>query len=189
MTSGDLASKLSRAIWAYLLTQGVITPADNHAEPSQAENVLPVTRIEPGEGRDGVSEQFTPGYVTFENIELILHDKAAGQPDDPYFGKELAAINRFSGIWNAMNLSTDGTTLDYTAGQITAAGQALAVDPSNGTNAQQAQVAAANADMTDFTMVKLWAGGPITPAKAEDGTFWERGMRFSTICCNSALLN
>lgn len=169
LTSGDLPSKLSRAIRAYLISQGVAQPTQCFAQPNSSDHTLPATEIESGEGGE---QHYEGGNYEF-NVEVRLFDDAVDDPAAPR-ATENAAIKRFTDTWNALNLSNDGVTLDLTAQNITAAAQAAAVAaPVN------------DGDLSDFTLIKMWADGIGDRFKDAAGTFWVQSGRFRCVCCNS----
>jgi hypothetical protein len=90
---------------------------------------------------------------------------------------------------NALMLSEDGHTLDYTARRLTTLGRALAVDESAGADEAMALRAAQNADMADFTV--LWweaAGqGAADLAGNNSGTYWQRDLQFNCVACNASI--
>lgn len=185
--NSDLSSKLNRAIRAVLLSAGAGLPTEIIAAPNSTERTLPNTDIVAGDAIpfDG------PGNWQFPSVTITLRDDAAVQP-----GETNSAVNRVSAndrltkVFNALNRSDDTHTLYYTAQQLTALGRALAVDASSGSDDTQAQDAANNADMAEFTV--LWwefvgIGSLMKVSTDSGGTFWQRDLTFSCFACNSAL--
>lgn len=182
----DLQSKINRAVRAVILSVGAGTVNNTYAAPFGDVRILPNTSISTGDGIpfDG------PGNWHFPNVIVNLRDDGAIQPDatDPNQPR-IDANLRLTGIYNALNRSNDTTTLYFTAGELTRLGRLLAVDQSGGTDPVQAQSAADNADMADFTVL-WWEGGLVgTPTRHEsDGHFfWERELGFGCVACNTAL--
>ena len=173
--SGDLQSKINRAIKAYLVTAGVVTVQDCHAQPDSYERTLPLTEIGTG---DGIEFEGL-GNWQFPSVTLKLEDTGIVQPTVPNQNQpRIDANTRMTAIWNALNLSDDATTLDYVARQVTAAAWAKAIaDPVD------------NGDLADFTMIKWYVGDRGGPQqKTEAGmTFWERVISFSCVACDAAL--
>jgi hypothetical protein len=176
----DLQSKITRAIQAVLIDQGLIA-ATIFAAPSNAARTLPNTTI------SIESDAFAydgPGNWQFPDVRLTLRDDAIKQPDtaDPESYRK-TANDRWSNTYNALARSDDTHTLFYTATQLTALGNALATNP-------DPVIATDNADMADFTV--LWwelvrQGAPNLVAGDGGGTFWEREMQFSCVVANTAL--
>lgn len=184
--SGDLQSKITRAVRAWLITQGVVTIDNCYAAPASDDRKLPNTTIEvTGDGEQDAG--FGPGNYKFRGIEINLRDDAVIQPDEAATDPRVAANTRMTGIWDNLNVSNDSCTLYYTAQQITAAGRLLAVDQSNGADPVQAAAAAANADMASFSMLWWEAVTMGTMGMASKGTYWERTLIFEAIACNATL--
>ena len=186
--SGDLQSKINRAIRAWLINQGAVAAANCITAPSSAKRPLPLTDIDADRIKQGATPADGPGNWHFANVSIILEDSAVVLPGDDPDSQRVLANDHFTAVWSALNQSDDGTTIFYTGYQITLAGQALAVDASNGADPVQAQSAADNSDMVDFTILALWQGLEGTAAKSADGTFWSREIGFSCVACNANLL-
>jgi hypothetical protein len=187
LPSGDLQSKINRAVRGFLIAQGAATPDNCYAAPSSYDRTLPNTTVETPS--DGVYDpRMGPGNLRFDNVAVILRDNAVAQANDPDMNDpRIAANNRMTLTYNALNQTVNNADLGYTAQQITLAGRALAVDPTNGANAQAAQSAADNADLQNFCCLFWWLvriGEMKTDSK---GVFWERELVFGGIFCNASL--
>lgn len=171
-TSDDLQSKICRAIRALLIEEGAGSTEDTIASPSSEQRTLPLTGISCGDGQpfDG------PGNWQHQ-INIELRDDAVNDPDDgdPDTARVVANA-RCTRIVNALMLSDDGHTLDYTARRLTTLGRALAADSDN-------------ADMADFTV--LWWGaagqGTANLTSGDSSMFWQRDLQFNCVACNSAI--
>ena len=184
-TSDDLQSKICRAVRALLIEDGAGSTEDTIAAPSSVLRELPITAVMTGDGQpfDG------PGNWQHQ-VNLDLRDDAVNAPDEADTDTARIAANaRCTKIVNALMLSEDGHTLDYTARRLTELGRALAVDESEGADEAMALRAAQNADMADFTV--LWweaAGqGAATISAGESSTYWQRDLQFNCVACNSAI--
>jgi hypothetical protein len=179
----DLASKITRAIRALLISVGADDSNNIIAEPFNSPRGLPLTNIAAG---DGVEMIECPGLYRFPAITLTLEDDATVQPNQPNPNGPLVAANsRFSKIKNALTQTDTGTDLRLTAIAITDAGNALAV--SDGTPEGDKR-AADNADMADFT-VQDWRAisFPVAKLAGDKGTFWEREISFECVACAAAV--
>ena len=172
---------------AYLINAGVCAPENCHAQPDSYERNLPLTEIGTGDGHCSLD---CPGNFHFPEVRVVMEDEGVNQATAVnQNAARVAANQRMSAIYEALVLSTDGTTYDYTAQAITAAGQALAVDPSNGADAVQAQTAADNADMGDLQVI-WWnpvTNGMMKENRSDKGVFWERELGFECIAANRAM--
>lgn len=171
-TSDDLQSKICRAVRALLIEEGAGSTEDTIAAPNSEQRGLPLTAITTGDGQpfDG------PGNWQHQ-VNLELRDDAVNSPDesDPDTARVVANA-RCTRIVNALMLSEDGHTLDYTARRLTTLGRALASD-------------ADNADMADFTVLWWEAAGQGTASltSGDSSMFWQRDLQFNCVACNSAI--
>ena len=182
----DLQSKIARAIEALLISTGVSTAKECNVFPSSDKQTFPSTEIEVEEG---IPEVLGSGVFRFPVVRLIFHDEGTVQPNQPDINRPyLDAQKRISANITVLMLSDDTTTLDYTARQLTAAGNALAMVP-DVTNPVQVQVAADNADMADFTILQWLEGTYGSPKRVEtEGTtYWERIVTFECVACNAMI--
>lgn len=184
----NLRSKLDRAIVAYLQTEGV---ADNiyTALNSTAKDIdistSPAVFVRSHTGRVYTENPYSGVYVY--QVEVCAEGSAAAQPEDKNPEEARMQLDEvFSGTVDALMYSdaNDGSPFLFTADAITAAGRALATNPN-------AQIAANNADMVDFTC-QAWS--PSDPAfdggnpRAEGGadtTVWKEIANFQAVCCAS----
>ena len=177
MTSGDLQSKVTRAIRAYLLTAGVVTETSCHAEPDSRERVLPLEVI--GVAQDGTQDLNMPGNVHFPDIRVLIEDTGVLQPDQALDTARVNANNHIAAVRNALWMSDDTVTYDYMARSISQAAWNLASNPAT---------AADNSDMADFQMI-WWNPvfeGAVKESTGEKGTFWARELGFACIVANAA---
>lgn len=183
--NSDLQSKIARAVKALLLAEGAGSTIDTIAAPSDAERSLPNTTISAGDG----DEFAGPGNYKFP-VWLELCDAAVTQADEPNDqATRVSANERFTRIWNALNRSDDGHTLQYTANRLTTLGRALAVDETSGADPLAAQRAIDNADMADFTVL-WWEASPAGAANkitGKESSYWSRDLQFACVACNSTL--
>ena len=184
MPSGDLQSKINRAIRAVLISAGAGTLNDTYAAPASDDRQLPNTTIITGDGIPFSG----PGNWHFPEVTVLLRDSAVVQPaTDAANTPRISANSRMTAVINALTLSDNISSLYYTAQQITALGRALAVDPTNGSNPIAAQSALDNADMSDFTCLWWDVTSNGQPKKSENGAYWERELGFSCIACNASI--
>jgi len=181
--SGDLQSKLARAIRAVLIDQNAVTLENCYPEPANDVRALPNTTIQ---CEDGVEFE-GPGNWKFPSARLVFRDRAVAQANESEAQPRIDANARLTAIKNALMRSTDGTTYDFIRSELCRLGNAMAVDASNGADPVQVQFAVDNADMADFTCL-FWMPGLVSaPTKAADGTYWEREMAFEAVACDAML--
>ncbi len=182
----DLQSKIARAVRALILSTGVGTAKETNVFPSSDVQTFPNTTIEVDEG---IPEVLGTGVFRFPVVRLTFHDEGTVQPNQPDpMRPYLEAQKRISAVITVLMLSDDVTTLDYTARQLTAAGNALAMVP-DVTKPVQVQQAADNADMAEFTILQWLEGTYGSPKKFdnESVTYWERVVTFECVACNAMI--
>jgi hypothetical protein len=168
MSYNNVRSKTARAIAAYLISSGVGTAADTSAANVASDSTYPRTTIHPG---IAIPEVPMTGIYRVKTMVSIRGSAIVVNPDiDP----RVAFDSRVSAVFDAMMMSDDGATLDYTASAITAAGRALSTS-------------SGNADMADFTCQALYDGGFGDGEPSSDGSSWEEILMFDAVCCGSAL--
>jgi hypothetical protein len=186
----NLRSKLDRAICAWLASQpGCGSVDDILSSVSVFLKAYPNTTVET------VLSKPTPDFSG--NRWCHVHVRIAGsavkqvpQPGQlaPNQTPRQLFDARVAATTDALMLSdNNGQDLRYTADAITTAGRALAVDPTNGANANAAAWAAANADMVDFTAL-MWLDDGDAPGEItadEEGCAWKEVVMFKCLACPS----
>ena len=122
---------------------------------------------------------------TFQ-VQIEWKWPGADQPSQPDPDWLWIDINNFVGVGMAGLSLTDsdaGDVSKITALDITAAGNALAVDASNGADPAQVEFAKKNADMATFTCEAIFYKGA-TRAEKGDGSLFLREIRhFEVVAC------
>jgi hypothetical protein len=181
----DLKSKVQRAIASLLVGQGAAGSTWQNTfagEYSSGNRDLPNTSIE---CLEGVEEDFTGNYRFHGRI--VFRDDATLQPNvaspqTPF----LNARQRVDQIIGLLVQTEDATTMDYSRMLINLYGNALAVDASNGAISAATEMAEANSDMTDFSMLywRVTDYGQAQKMGAEGGLYFEREIGFECVACN-----
>ena len=180
----NLRSKLNRAIAAYLISSGCGSIGDIYADESTFENFYPNTTVTAKLSRP--DSPFTGNrritvYVSIKGSAVL----ADGETDTTQPRVQFDA--RVALTMDALLQTDDNQTLRFTAAAITAAGQALAVDKSNGVDPAQAQFAQDNADMADFTCLSWFENGEGDGEADAEACSWEEILMFDAIACASAI--
>jgi hypothetical protein len=136
-------------------------------------------------------------FTGSEEFTVLITDQfdAVNQPSQTNLGFNRVAIDAQVGamMWLMMQ-SSNGVDLDQTVKDITDAGRALAVLKSAGGLAPDAQFAANNADMADFTCLFVEPAGQKRghPVNDEHGgierTFWVEARSFRITAAPSAIV-
>ena len=171
----SLRSKCDRAITAYLQSMGVA--GDIYPANSSAEREVPCVTVLSHSGR---AEVPITGIYRFQ-VRIRIQGHAGQQPDETNPEAQRVSLDELVvGVSDAMMQSGDGDDLQATAAAITASGRALATDP-------DAQRAANNADMVDFTCQSLYDtgldGGNPSTGGGVDGNYWVEDLLFEAVCC------
>lgn len=177
-------SKLSRAICAYLISAGCGSVADVLPYESTTEKTYPNTTVKATISKpdpDFTGNRRIPVHISIKGSASLLNGETdLQQPRIQFDGRVMQTMD-------ALMQTADNQTLLATAALITAAGRAMAIDASNGANAAQAQFAADNADMADFTCINWFEAGEGEGEADGDGCSWEEVLMFEAIACSSAL--
>lgn len=185
MAYGNIRSKLTRAICAYLVSKGNCgTVNDILPNFTTANSGYPNTAVTATISRP--DSQFTGSRRIPVQISIkgsATQDDAETNPNQPRVDFD----NRVQNTSDNLMQTDDEMTLNFTAAAITAAGRAMAVDASNGADPVQAQFAADNADMADFTCQNWFESGEGDGQADEEGCSWEEILLFEAIACPSAL--
>jgi hypothetical protein len=178
----NLRSKLNRAICAYLLTfEDTGTAQDISPGNSQSKNVYPLTIVHSTIARPN------PPLTGIYQITVHISVKGSATQTNGEPNPEFARVQfdqRLAATYDAMMQSDDNQSLLATAKGISAAGRALAVDASNGADANQVQFAANNADMVDFTCEAVYDGGFGDGKPDEEGCSWVEILIFDCLCAS-----
>lgn len=173
----NLRSKLNRALVAYLVSQSagdaasVVPFASRLPKEFNADGVVTIVRARMGRP----DTKFTGNYSI--TAHLIIRGSAAQDPSAAEPGDEAARKafdERIAKTYDAMMQSSDGQTLRWTAYEISDQGRALATSSP-----------ADNADMADFTVLRVEDGGFGDPDPNEQDHIWEEVLVFEITCCAS----
>jgi hypothetical protein len=183
-------SKLDRAICAWLVTQpGCGSVNDILPSVSVFLKSYPNTTVETVLSKP--QSRFSGNRWCDVHVRIagsaVKQVPQPGQLAPSQAPRELFDARVGSTIDALMQSDTNGVDLAATAIEITNAGRALAVDPTNGANAQAAAWAAANADMPDFTCI-MWlddGDGPGEITADEENCAWKEVIMFKALACPS----
>jgi hypothetical protein len=166
----NLRSKHNRAVQAYLLSLAVATPAigtgnDIFAQASIQERGYPNTTVRT---KFGIPQPMMTGDY---KVRMEIEIKGAAAPANSDQSARMAFDARVAATHDALMMTDDNTTLNYTASQITAAGRALAIsDPQN------------NGDMGDYSCINWFDAGFAEGDISDDpGCAWKEVLVFEAI--------
>ena len=179
MADSDLQSKINRAVRALLINSGAGSALDTFTELTSDTRAIPNTTIATGSGDELV--KFT-GLWKFPGLTVSMRDNAAVEADEANPNAAwIAALTRYNDVRTALSLIGDAGELNYTAGQITSAGRALA---ESDLTEEGDIIAADNADMANFT-VTWWAiTGLSSPRLNSENNCFESELQFECHACN-----
>jgi hypothetical protein len=182
MASQDLQSKITRAIRALLISEGAGSTEDTFVEFTSDQRSLPNTTIDSGSATEHI--MFT-GNWRFTGVNVVLRDAATVQPDETNTqAARIAAQERYDLVRKALTRVGDNGEFTFLPSELTAAGRALAVDESSGSDAESVQRAEDNADMADFTVFWWNITNLSSPRLNTEATAFEADMQFDCIACN-----
>ena len=120
------------------------------------------------------------------NVRIKAEWPAGNQPGQTNPGWNWVQINNFIGVpVAAMSQTTTGQDRQATADAITAAGRALAVDASGGADPVKARDAANNADMVNFTCLKVMSRGSRRAQNVNGALYFFEVRNFLISACPS----
>lgn len=187
MAYNNPATKLERAVRAYLIAQGTATLADCFVAKDSR------TRVSPN--RTIFCTDFT-GKFPFSlegtcQFQIQHHYEAFVQPDEPDINAQTVASDDYLGKTIDSMTQGDGQSFNLLANAITRAGRDLAVDysaagDSAAVKAQNALSAAQNADMLNFRMDWIKMGTPfLIRGKSDDTDNWVEMLNFVAFVSNA----
>lgn len=178
----DLQSKICRAVKALLIAEGAGSALDTFIELCSDPRTFPNSTISTGSADELV--KFS-GIWKFANVRLDLRDAGTVQPTESNpKAAIIAATERFNRIRTALSRVGDNGEFAYTPALLTAAGRALAVDESAGTDPVITQRALDNADMAYFTITWWHLTGLSAPRSDSEATCFESELQFECHACN-----
>ena len=155
---GDLRDRNDRAVRAYLLpaVKGVggagvpiyITNDSEDRNITDGPGLVDVTTVQGPESPLG-SGNFT--FTTLVRVKMPMPTA----PGQDLQAKRMLMSALIGAVHDALHLTDNNQDYHATAKLITAAGNALAVDASNGANAAMVQSAANNADMVNYSALSV----------------------------------
>ena len=182
MAFNNPSSKLERAVWFYLILQGKGTTADTFLADYSGTRSLPNRTI--------LATSFSPHRPFRPEGEVRLqiqhHFPAAAQPGETESIQRVQKNVYLGETYDSMTVG-DGQSLQITAEAITAAGRALAVDESGGSDPVLAQLAADNPDMLEFRCDWIKQSNPFLVRGRPDGdaSFWVEILNFEAFVSNA----
>lgn len=172
-----IRSKLARAVTAFLISVGGdcgtkddIFPANTAGDKEYPNTTVRATTSTPEVTNTGLRRV---------RLQIEVKGQPSGAPSAANDDQDRKAFDdRVGATQDTLLLSDDGVTLQFTARAITAAGRALAAsaDP---------KIAAANADMADFTCSDLFEMGEGEALPIENGPAWHEVLLFDALCSPS----
>ena len=131
----------------------------------------------------GPEVQFT-GNTVFV-VEIQVKFRAVEQPDQQAEAQRVAFDEMVGAVREQMMMSDDGQTFGYVVKAINNAAYAATAAPGDGGVGDR--IAAANADLNDFSIIELYEDA-YGPAKCEDVN-WAIVQRFKVTACETKLPN
>ena len=169
MAYNNAASKLERAVRAFLISQGKTTTANCYTMNGSNDKVLPNRVI----GCVSFSPQRPYRAEGWVRLQIDHRFSGALDPNETDTDKQRWLIDSFLGDTLDSLMISDGNSLNTSADGITAAGRALATDP-------DPVVAADNSDMANFRCDTIKLGDPMhTRGKTDDqAAVWLEALHF-----------
>lgn len=176
----NIRSKLNRAIVAHLIAEGAGSAVDCTPFLSSGSKVIPCTVVRAKVGK--------PVIPFSGNYDIIVHITIRGTATVEIGEIDAEAARRafderVAATYDALMQTDDNQTLRYTAKSITSRGRALAVD--DGSGAEATLKAQQNADMEDFTCLRVEDGGFGDPNPNDQESLWEEVLVFEMTACGS----
>lgn len=163
---------LDRAIKAFLISMGCGGAENINVAYSQATNEYPNAVIKSFQSTHAPENTGIEVY----QVQIQAKQSAVTAVNEPNPEGSRVILDNFIGqILASMMQSSDGYTFDYTAGLITAAGQALAVSDGSPQGDLSAQN---NADMAEFTLDHLYYKGASRGQPDDDAAAWVEVRNF-----------
>ena len=182
MAFNNPSSKLERAVCFSLILQGKGTTSDTYQADYSGTRSLP--------NRTVMASSFSPqrpnrqeGVVHFQ---IQHHFPAAVQPGETESIQRVQKNAYLGETYDSMTVG-DGNSFQITADAITAAGRALAVDESGGSDPVLAQLAADNPDMLEFRCDWVKQSNPFLIRGRADGdsSVWVEILNFEAFVTNA----
>ena len=182
MAAGNLASKLERAVWNYLLQQGKGTVENTYFGDFNGERILPNRTI--------VATSFSPKkkFRPEGRCQLVIEHHFPAVSQDENFNTQRVQKNEFVGGTEESMTIGDGQSYNLTADYITLAGRALAVSDGS---PEGDTLAADNADMVGFRCDWIEESDPfLTRGRPNiEGVYWIEIMNFTAFVSNATIPN